>query len=167
MMSRPRLMLTSALLFLQGAVLIGCGGRQTDGVDASFIHLPGEGEAQNAPRMQWSTTELDLGLVAAGESRELTYELTNAGRSPLIVTQVLPSCGCTVAEAWDASPSPPAHPPIVLRFDAGETTRTLSESATVGPTPFPAPWNCASPQRYSVRTASPTLNHDPHAPHPR
>ena len=132
MMSSPWLMLTSALLFLQGLALIGCGGRQSDGVDASFIHLPGEGEAQNAPQMQWSTTELDLGLVAAGESRELTYELTNAGRSPLIVTQVLPSCGCTVAKAWDPSPLAPGESTrIVLRFDAGETTRTLSESATV------------------------------------
>ena len=132
MMSSPRLMLTCALLFLQGLALTGCGGHQSDGVDASFIHLPGEGEAQNAPRMQWSTTELDLGLVAAGESRELTYELTNAGRSPLIVTQVLPSCGCTVAEAWDSSPLAPGESTrIVLRFDAGETTRTLSESATV------------------------------------
>lgn len=132
MMSSPRLMITSALLVLQGVALTGCGGRHPDGVDASFIHLPGEGEAQNAPQMQWSTTELDLGLVAAGESRELTYELTNAGRSPLIVTQVLPSCGCTVAKAWDPSPLAPGESTrIVLRFDAGETTRTLSESATV------------------------------------
>jgi len=132
MMTRLRLMLTCALLSLQGVVLTGCDGRQSDGVDASFIHLPGEGEVRTAPRMQWSTTEIDLGLVAAGESRELTYELSNAGRSPLIVTQVLPSCGCTVAEAWDPSPLAPGETTrIVLRFDAGETTRTLSESATV------------------------------------
>ena len=132
MMSRPRLMLACVLLSLQGVALIGCSGRQADSIDASFIHLPGDGDAQNAPRMQWSSTELDLGLVAAGESRELTYELTNIGRSPLIVTQVLPSCGCTVAEAWDSSPLPPGESTvIVLRFDAGETTRTLSESATV------------------------------------
>ena len=132
MMSHPRLMLTSALLLLQLVAMTGCGGSQSNGVDASFIHLPGEGEAQNAPRMQWSSTELDLGLVAAGESRKLTYQLTNAGLSPLIVTQVLPSCGCTVAEAWDSSPLAPGESTsIVLRFDAGETTRTLSESATV------------------------------------
>ena len=60
MMSRPRLMLTSALLFLQGAVLIGCGGRQTDGVDASFIHLPGEGKRKmrhgcNGPPPSWTS----------------------------------------------------------------------------------------------------------------
>ena len=132
MMSNPQFMLHCALLTLLGVALFGCGGQRSGGVDASFIHLPGEGDAQDAPRMQWSTTALDLGLVAAGESRELTYELTNAGRSPLIVTQVLPSCGCTVAQAWDASPLAPGESThIVLRFDAGETTRTLSESATV------------------------------------
>ena len=132
MMSSPQLMLHCALLSLLGVSLIGCGGQQSGGVDASFIHLPGEGDADDAPRMQWSTTAIDLGLVAAGESRELSYELTNAGRSPLIVTQVLPSCGCTVAQAWDSSPLGPGESThIVLRFDAGETTRTLSESATV------------------------------------
>ena len=37
-----------------------------------------------------------------------------------------------MAKAWDPSPLAPGESTrIVLRFDAGETTRTLSESATV------------------------------------
>lgn len=125
--------------FLLGLVLMGCSGSTGNQVDASFIHLPGAEGTQDAPHMAWAETDIDLGLVAAGESRELAYELTNAGGSPLIVTQVLPSCGCTIAEPWDASPLAPGQSTrILLRFEAGETTRTLSESATVVTNAIPA-----------------------------
>ena len=68
--------------------LLGCANGAGDAVDSSFIHLPGAEGADEAPKMAWKETELDLGLVAAGETRNLTYELTNSGRSPLIITQV-------------------------------------------------------------------------------
>ena len=119
--------------------LMGCANEAGEAVDSSFIHLPGANGADEAPKMEWTETELDLGLVAAGETRSLTYELTNAGQSPLIITQVLPSCGCTVAEPWDPSPLPPGQSTsIVLRFEAGESTRTLTESATVVTNAIPA-----------------------------
>lgn len=126
-------------VFVSLTYLVGCANGAGDAVDSSFIHLPGAEGADEAPKMAWKETELDLGLVAAGETRNLTYELTNSGRSPLIITQVLPSCGCTVAEPWDPSPLPPGQSTlIVLRFEAGESTRTLSESATVVTNAIPA-----------------------------
>jgi hypothetical protein len=121
------------------AILVGCSGSTGGKVDSSFIHLPGAGGTEDAPRMTWTETNIDLGLVAAGESRELAYELTNTGGSPLIVTQVLPSCGCAIAEPWDASPLAPGQSTrILFRFEAGESTRTLSESATVVTNAIPA-----------------------------
>lgn len=124
---------------LLSAFLMGCSGSSGHQVDSSFIHLPGAEGTEEAPRMSWEETDIDLGLVAAGESRELAYKLTNTGGSPLIVTQVLPSCGCTIAEPWDASPLAPGQSTrILLRFEAGETTRTLSESATVVTNAIPA-----------------------------
>ncbi len=126
-------------VLLSLASLMGCTNGTGEAVDSSFIHLPGAGGADKAPRMAWADTKLDLGLVAAGETRNLTYNLTNSGRSPLIITQVLPSCGCTVAEPWDPSPLPPGQSTsIVLRFKAGESTRSLSESATVVTNAIPA-----------------------------
>ena len=128
-----------AFVLVSLTYLVGCANGAGDAVDSSFIHLPGAEGADEAPKMAWKETELDLGLVAAGETRNLTYELTNSGRSPLIITQVLPSCGCTVAEPWDPSPLPPGQSTlIVLRFEAGESTRTLSESATVVTNAIPA-----------------------------
>ena len=120
-------------------VLAGCSGSSGSQVDSSFIHLPGAEASDDVPRMSWTETDIDLGLISAGESRELAYELTNTGKSPLIVTQVLPSCGCAIAEPWDTSPLAPGQSTrILLHFEAGETTRTLSESATVVTNAIPA-----------------------------
>lgn len=128
-----------ALALLSFASITGCAVGAGEEVDSSFIHLPGANGMEDAPEMAWAETELDLGLVAAGETRNLTYQLTNSGRSPLIITQVLPSCGCTVAEPWDPSPLAPGQSTsITLRFEAGESTRTLSESATVVTNAIPA-----------------------------
>jgi len=133
------ILIAVAAIGLLSAFLMGCSGASGNQVDSSFIHLPGAGGTEDAPRMDWAKTDIDLGLVAAGESRELAYELTNSGGSPLIVTQVLPSCGCTIAEPWDASPLAPGQSTrILLRFEAGESTRTLSESATVVTNAIPA-----------------------------
>ena len=57
----------------------------------------------------------------------------------MVIAQVLPSCGCTVAEAWDEGPIAPGESrDIILHVKAGETTSTLSESATVVTNAVPA-----------------------------
>ena len=117
----------------------GCSGRTDATVDASFIHIPGAQGDDQAPKMQWNTTRVDLGMVAAGETRELIYTVTNAGDSPMIMTQVLPSCGCTVAKDWDTTPLPAGQSrDLTLEFASGDQTRTVEEFATVVTNAIPA-----------------------------
>lgn len=131
-----------SLFWLTGLLLVGwmgCAPADSDTIDASFIHLPGESDDAQAPRMSWNATHMDLGLLAAGEQRHLTYTVTNAGGAPMLIAQVLPSCGCTVADAWDEGPIAPGESrDIVLHVKAGETTTTLAESATVVTNAVPA-----------------------------
>lgn len=133
---------TAMSLVLLAAALLGlagCGDPAPKAIDASFIHLPGEAADGDAPHMSWRKTHMDLGLLAAGEQRHLTYTVTNDGKAPMVIAQVLPSCGCTVAEAWEEDPIPPGESrDIVLHVEAGETTTTLNESATVVTNAVPA-----------------------------
>jgi len=120
-------------------MLLSCSGRADSTVDASFIHIPGAEGAERAPKMRWTSTRMDLGLVAAGETRTLIYTVTNGGKSPMVITQVMPSCGCTIAQAWNTSPlSPGDSMDVVLEFVSGDQTRSVEEFATVVTNAIPA-----------------------------
>ena len=114
------------------SIMAGCGPQEPKGVDASFIHIPGEDDRSQGPVVTWNTDSVDLGILAAGELAKATYTFQNTGASPLVLAQVLPSCGCTVARDWPTSPIPAGGKgSITLEFDAGDRTGTISESATV------------------------------------
>ncbi len=126
-------------LILPILFMIGCGGNPSDVVDASFIHIPGPDSGDSAPKATWDSDSIDLGILAAGEVAEVQYVLTNTGRSPLVVTQVMPSCGCTVAKDWDQGTLGPGNSrTLTLTFDAGDRIGDVAEYATVVTNAFPS-----------------------------
>lgn len=48
--------------------------------------------------VQWLDSVLDKGAITEGEKIEILYRFKNTGDHPLIIKDVRPSCGCTVAE---------------------------------------------------------------------
>jgi hypothetical protein len=48
------------------------------------------------PAFEFVTETLDYGKIALGSDGKRVFEFTNVGKSPLIITKVQASCGCTV-----------------------------------------------------------------------
>ena len=48
--------------------------------------------------IQWLDSALDKGTITEGDKIEIAYRFKNTGNKPLIIKDVRPSCGCTVAE---------------------------------------------------------------------
>jgi len=120
-------------------LLCSCTSPSSERVDASFIHIPGATQKSGGPQAVWASDSMDLGLLAAGESVEIPYLLTNKGDAPLVISQVKPSCGCTVAQGWDEGPLPPGDSrTITLTFDAGDRVGEVSEQATVATNAIPS-----------------------------
>ncbi len=64
------------------------------------------GFAQNGPKIEFKAKDntIDYGTVTKKKDNGIrTFEFTNTGDAPLIITNVLSTCGCTV-------PSKPAEP---------------------------------------------------------
>jgi hypothetical protein len=48
-------------------------------------------------------TVYDFGTIRLGEKSKAVFQLKNTGNSPLVISRVSTSCGCTVAD-WDKQP---------------------------------------------------------------
>jgi hypothetical protein len=52
---------------------------------------------QNPTEILFRDTFLDLGTVKQGEKAPFVFVYTNKGKFPLLINNVLPGCGCTLA----------------------------------------------------------------------
>jgi hypothetical protein len=71
-------------------------------VVAAAAQQPAPAAAQKAPEAPQPVINIvekikDFGTVAKGEKVHATFEVRNVGKAPLEITQVRPTCGCTVA----------------------------------------------------------------------
>ncbi|TAF63577.1 MAG: DUF1573 domain-containing protein [Cytophagales bacterium] len=51
-----------------------------------------------SPTFKWTTTVVDFGTITQNSPKTATFEFTNVGNSPLIISSATGSCGCTVAD---------------------------------------------------------------------
>ncbi|RPH29195.1 MAG: DUF1573 domain-containing protein [Bacteroidales bacterium] len=65
-----------------------------------------------------STTTYDFGNVKKGTSVTATFEFTNNGNAPLVVSNVKGSCGCTSVEYPQQPVSPGAKGSVKAIFNA-------------------------------------------------
>ena len=92
------------LLFAAALGLASCAGNDTTATASK------EDSATRAQRMnaindtatytsiQWiDSTYQDIGKVKKGQVAEVSWRLKNVGDKPLVIAQVTPGCGCTVA----------------------------------------------------------------------
>jgi len=65
----------------------------------SMAQVPKKGKnaQQTVPALQWTRTSFDMGKIPQGKPASATFEFTNAGKIPLVIKMVQPSCGCTSA----------------------------------------------------------------------
>lgn len=95
---------------------------------------------QAAPAKQtgavvFKTLEINRPGIAYGADETFTFEFKNTGKTPVIVSNVQTSCGCTTAE----KPSEPVQPgkssKISVKYDTkrvGDFTKTITVTTNVG-----------------------------------
>jgi len=60
----------------------------------------------------------DFGKIAQGKPVTTTFEFTNVGKEPLILTAVQPSCGCTAADFTKTPVKPKEKGIIKITYNA-------------------------------------------------
>ncbi len=61
------------------------------------------------PSINFDKTLHDFGEIQNGTPVETVFSYTNSGRSPLVVTDIKSTCGCTVPQGWSKEPLMPGE----------------------------------------------------------
>ncbi|MEN2993133.1 MAG: DUF1573 domain-containing protein [Bacteroidia bacterium] len=88
-------------------------------------------------KIRFDKMEHDFGTIREGEMVRYRFRVTNPGTVPLVITDVKPSCGCTVP-AWTKEPIPPSGEGFVeVVFDSrgrsGMQLKTVTVYANTDP----------------------------------
>jgi hypothetical protein len=91
--------------------------------------------------IQWVDTVKHIGKVTEGEKVEIAYKFINTGSNPLVIRNVMASCGCTIAEKPEAPIAPGKEGYIKASFSSqgriGANHKTLTVYANTAEGTFP------------------------------
>jgi len=86
---------------------------------------PLDTERSRQTTLKFAHPELDFGDLKQGKPQPGTFVFTNTGDAPFVLTNVVPSCGCTTLK-WPRHPIKPGKTgEIKVTYDAQHTGRFI------------------------------------------
>ncbi len=87
-------------------------------------------EVQDGAKIEFAKQVHDYGKLKNGANGTCTFEFTNTGNAPLIISNAKGSCGCTVPQ-WPKEPiAPGAKGVITVKYDT-KRTGPINKSVTI------------------------------------
>ena len=87
-------------------------------------------EVTNGAQIEFEKEVHDYGTIENGANGECTFEFTNTGNAPLIISNAKGSCGCTVP-SWPKEPlAPGATAVITVKYDT-KRPGAINKSVTI------------------------------------
>ena len=132
------------LSFALALVLISCQEEKRK-VTADMINFPqtasAEAEEVDMPKITFDSTTCNFGTIAIGQKVVHSFKFKNTGNAPLVISQVVPSCGCTTLKDWPKDPIYPGEGgTITAEFNSTGFPGVISKSITVGTNCLPGDW---------------------------
>lgn len=72
---------------------------------------------EKAAKIEFKSETIDYGEIAKGSDGVRTFEFTNLGEVPLVISDVKSSCGCTIPKKPDAPIMPGEIGEIQVKYD--------------------------------------------------
>lgn len=131
------------LLFLSILFFAACRGEKPRTVGTDLINImptdANSKEAKEMARITFEKTEYDFGKIIEGDAVTFTYEFENTGKSDLVISDVVPGCGCTTAKDWSKKPYRPGEKgKITVTFESEGRAGTTNKEIDVITNAYPA-----------------------------
>ena len=129
-------------LVTAGMLLSACnqtpGNTTVDGSADSTAGKPAATTAANAPIMKFEKESHDFGKIKQGDKVSYDFKFTNNGKSPLIITDAVASCGCTTPE-WPKAPVKPGESGLIkVVFNSAGKSGLQDKQITITANTVPA-----------------------------
>ncbi|HMG07508.1 MAG TPA: DUF1573 domain-containing protein [Mucilaginibacter sp.] len=94
--------------------------------------------AATAPVMKFEKESHDFGKIKQGDKVSYDFKFINNGKSPLIITDAVASCGCTTPE-WPKTPVKPGESGLIkVVFNSAGKTGLQDKQITITANTVPA-----------------------------
>ena len=102
-------------------------------------------QAANAPAkvnivspLKWKADLIEVGEIPQNTPKPIEFEFTNNGKTDIVITNVKPTCGCTVADYTKTPIKPGEKGKVNATFNAaakGAFTKTITVTTSAEETP--------------------------------
>jgi hypothetical protein len=110
-----------------------CKEEASEKINQDNVEKAAERDAQAIvfPSVTFDKTTHDFGEIMNGTPVETVFTYTNTGKSPLVVTDIKSTCGCTVPQGWSREPlAPGASSQFTVKFN-GKGANKVSKTITL------------------------------------
>jgi len=134
--------LYQAIIFVAVFVVLGCSARNKDEINSSIVQIPvtadGKDEKARMPKIEFERTTHDFGKLIQGEKVSYTFTFKNTGNAALVLSAVLPSCGCTAAQFTKTPIMPGEEGTITVNFNTESKKGMVNNSVVVQANTYPS-----------------------------
>ncbi|MVN22729.1 DUF1573 domain-containing protein [Mucilaginibacter arboris] len=115
------------------SMLMACNQQNNTGKTTEANAATGNGAV-----LKFDKEIYDFGKIKAGDKVSYSYSFVNAGKSPLIITDAVASCGCTIP-SWPKKPiNPGAKEAIKVIFNSEGKSGLIDKQITITANTVPA-----------------------------
>lgn len=123
-------------------LFLGCSHKKDTSISTDLVNIPinADGEVADAsmPTFEFETTDHDFGTLKQGEKVSFTYKFKNIGKSDLIISTVVPGCGCTVAQFTKTPVKQGESGFVTLNVDTENKSGIMRKKVAVQANTYPA-----------------------------
>lgn len=124
------------IVFCFTGILLACGQADkqsgTDRIRKDSLAQVAMNDTASYTTIQWlDSVHQDLGKVKEGQVVEIAWKVKNTGNRPLVIANVQPGCGCTVAERPEEPIPPGGVGTIKAKFDSNGHPGTQNKDVFV------------------------------------
>jgi len=123
------------LIFFILSIFFSCSNHKIDdNIDPSLINNPASASNKDKgkmPKIVFVKTEHNFGEIVDGVKVSYSFKFVNKGNSDLIISNCVPSCGCTVPDFPKKPVKPGQSEFISVVFDSKGRSGTFEKTITV------------------------------------